>query len=99
MFCLCCRRGIVPRMAEDAALIVLVVQLRAIGTFALTGQKEDLGCPQHAQGWSYEIDPNSMPVPAPKCGANVRAGFAFIPDTGDSKAMYAAIKIAAKYRV
>jgi len=28
-----------------------------------------------------------------------RAGFALIPDTGDSKAMYATIEIAAKYGV
>jgi hypothetical protein len=55
--------------AEDAALVIVVMQLRAIRLSASTGQKKTLTSRQHAQGWRAEIDPKGVPVAGTECGA------------------------------
>ena len=49
-------------VAEDAAFVIVVMQFRAIRTFAFTGKKKNLSRCQHAQGWRAEIDPEGVPV-------------------------------------
>src|SRR5260370_42640610 len=36
--------------------------------------KKDLGCDQHAQGWSNEIEPKRVPVTGVKCGTKGSRG-------------------------
>src|SRR5216683_1128715 len=73
--CLCCRRCWVrSRVAEDAALVVVVMQLRTIRAFALTGQKKNLSRRQHAHWWRDEIDPKGVPVAGIQCGAERPGG-------------------------
>jgi hypothetical protein len=43
----CRRRRVRSRVAEDAAFVVVVMQLRAIRTVAFTGQKKNLSGRQH----------------------------------------------------
>lgn len=69
-----CHCGIVLRMAEDAAFVVLVVELRAIRTFALAGEKESLGRRQHAHWRRDEINPKGIPVTAKQRGAERQRG-------------------------
>jgi hypothetical protein len=83
-------------VTEDAALVVVVMQLGAIRTFASTGQQKNLSRRQHAQRRPDEIDPKGVPAIEYSAGPNARAGFVLIPDIGDSKAMYTATRIAAK---
>ena len=53
------RCGILFGMAEDAALVVLVVQLRAIRTFSVSGQQKYFAGRKHTQGRRHEIDPQA----------------------------------------
>src|SRR5580704_2970267 len=64
-----CRRGVGFGMAKDAALVVLVIQLRAKGAFSVSGQQKYLAGRKHTQGWRRQIDPQALPVAAANGGA------------------------------
>jgi len=60
-------------MPEDAALVVVVMELRAMRNFAFTGQK-NLSRRQHTQGWRNKIDPKRVPIAGIDRGAESPGG-------------------------
>src|SRR5579863_5294845 len=56
--------GIGSGMAEDAALVVLVIQFRAERASAMTSPQKNLGRAQHSQRRRNKIYPQRMPVTA-----------------------------------
>jgi hypothetical protein len=49
-------------VVEDAALVIGMVQLGAVGTDTIASSKKNLGGGQHAECRRDEIDPKLLPV-------------------------------------
>src|SRR5579862_8619715 len=60
--------------AKDAALVVGVVELCAIGADAGARPEKEFCCEQHAESWREEVDPECVPIAAAEGGAEGACG-------------------------
>lgn len=60
--------------AENTALVIVVMELGAVGADAIAHPQENFCSNQHAQSRGEEIDPKGMPVAASNCRAKRSRG-------------------------
>ncbi len=73
--------------AEDAALVVLVVELGAEHATGAANRRKNCAASEHSDRWRDEVDPQGRVIRSrERADPNVRAGFMLMPDTGDSNA-------------